>query len=108
MVSITGFSSFLGIITIPKNNKDLSGETLNSDQKREMREWASVNVAVVWQQSCRLEITMARAGTLPGNAYFEEHIAYLTPISSNQGIKVYEPRYITYLATSGSKRETTK
>ena len=90
MVSITGFSSFLGIITIPKNNKDLSGETLNSDQKREMREWASVNVAVVRQQSCRLEITMARAGTLSGNAYFEEHIAYLTPISSNQGANTNE------------------
>ena len=46
-----------------------------------MREWAAVNGAVVQQRNCRQETTMARAGTLPENAYFEE----LTSISSNQG-----------------------
>ena len=45
-----------------------------------MREWASVNGAVARERSCRQETTMARAGTPPENAYFEE----LTPISSNQ------------------------
>ena len=51
-----------------------------------MREWTSVNGAVVRQRSCRQETTMARAGNLPENAYFEE----LTPISSNQGTNTNE------------------
>ena len=36
--------------------------------------------------SCQQETTMARAGALPENAYFEE----LTPISSNQGTNTNE------------------
>ena len=36
-----------------KRTKNLSGKTLNSDQKREMREWGSVNGAVAREQSCR-------------------------------------------------------
>ena len=71
----------LASLQSPKRTKKLSGKTLNSDQKREMREWASANGAVVRQQSCRQETTMSKAGTLPENAYFEE----FTPISSNQG-----------------------
>ena len=47
MISITEFSSFLGIITKRTNNS--SRKILNSDHKREMREWASVNGAVVQQ-----------------------------------------------------------
>ena len=37
-----------------------------------MREWASVNGAVVRQRSCRQETTMARSRTLPENDYHEE------------------------------------
>ena len=51
-----------------------------------MWEWASVNGAAVQQQSCGQEATIARAGNLPENAYFEE----LTLISSNQGTKTNE------------------
>ena len=40
-ISLASFQS-------PKRTKNLSGKTLNSDQKREIREWASVNGAVVW------------------------------------------------------------
>ena len=43
----------------------ISGKTQNSDQKREMREWA-----VVRQRSCRQVTTMARAGTLPETRIF--------------------------------------
>ena len=46
-----------------------------------MREWASINGAVVRQRSCRQEITMARVGTLPENVYFKE----LTPIQDPAG-----------------------
>ena len=56
------------------------GKIISSYRKREMREWASINGAVVRQQSCRQE-TMARVGTLPENAYFKE----LTPIQSAAG-----------------------
>ena len=37
-----------------------------------MREWVSANGTVVRQQSCRQDTTMARAGTLPENIYFDE------------------------------------
>ena len=46
-----------------------------------MRDWASINGAVVRQRSCRQETTMARVGTLPENAYFKE----LTPIQGPAG-----------------------
>ena len=52
-ISLASFQS-------PKRTTNLSGKTLNSDQKREIREWASVNGAVVWQQSCRQKAMMAR------------------------------------------------
>ena len=61
-------------VTLPKR-KEMSStrlERLNPLQKDEMREWASVNGAVVRQRSCRQETTMARSGTLPENAYHEE------------------------------------
>ena len=58
-------------LQFPKRSKQ-SINTLTLDQKREMREWASINGAVVRQRSCRQETTMARAGTLPENAYFDE------------------------------------
>ena len=57
-----------------KSTTSVVKHPLTSDQKREMREWASSNGAVVRQRSCRQETTMARAGTLPENAYFEELI----------------------------------
>ena len=44
----------LASLQFPKRTKNLSGKTPNSDQKREMREWASVNGAVVRQRSCQL------------------------------------------------------
>ena len=47
----------------------------------EMGEWASVNGAVVGQRSGRQETTMARAGTLPENAYYED----LVPANNNIG-----------------------
>ena len=77
---------YLASLRFPNRAKNLFGKTLNSDQKREMREWASINGAVVQQRGCRQETTMARAGTLPEDAYFEE----LTPISSSQGINTNE------------------
>ena len=77
---------YLASLQFPKRTKNLSGKMLNSDQKCEMQEWVSVNGAVVRQRSYRQEPTMARAGTLPGNAYFEA----LTPISSNQGTNTNE------------------
>ena len=70
----------LASLQFPERTKNLPGKMLNSDQKHEMREWASVNRAVVRQWSCWQEAKMARAGTLPENAYFEE----LTQISWNQ------------------------
>ena len=73
----------LASLEFPKRTKNLSSKAINSDQKREC---ASVNETVVWQWSCWQETTMARAGTLPENAYFEE----LTPISSNQGTNTNE------------------
>ena len=73
----------LASLEFPKRTKNLSSKTINSDQKHE---WASVNEAVVSQWSCRQETTMARAGTLPENTYFEE----ITPISSNQGTNTNE------------------
>ena len=76
----------LASLQFRKRTKNLPGKTLNSDQKREMRECASVNGAVVRRRSCRQKTMMARAGTLPENAYFEE----LTPISSNQGTNTNE------------------
>ena len=77
---------YLASLQFPKRTKNLPGKMLNSDQKCEMQEWVYVNRVVVRQQSCRQEPTMARAGNLPGNAYFEE----LTPISSNQGTNTNE------------------
>ena len=77
-MSITPLAESDGIHYISQREQR---KMLNSDQKHKTQEWASVNGAVVQQQSCRQETTMARAGTLPENAYFEE----LTPISSNQG-----------------------
>ena len=42
-----------------------------SDEERfEMREWASMNGAVVRQRSTRQETTVAKAGTLPEAAYW--------------------------------------
>ena len=52
--------------------RKLSKIKLNPDAKHEMREWASINGAVVRQRSCHQQTTMARAGTLPENAYFDE------------------------------------
>ena len=51
-----------------------------------MRAWASVIAAVVRQRSCQQKTAMVRAGTLPGNAYYEE----LTQISLNQGTNTNE------------------
>ncbi|XP_066920118.1 uncharacterized protein [Clytia hemisphaerica] len=60
----------LSDLDFPKRAKRNQG--LTREQKREMREWASINGAVVRQRSGRQETTMARAGTLPENAYYEE------------------------------------
>ena len=57
-----------------------NGRYMNPEKKREMREWASINGAVVRQRSGQQETTMARAGTMPENAYFEE----MTPIVNDQ------------------------
>ena len=51
---------------------------LSPDKKREMREWTSSNGAAVRQRSGRQETTIARSGTLPKNADYEE----LKPISN--------------------------
>ena len=67
----------LASLQFPKRTKSLPGKMLYLDQKREVWEWASVNGAVARQRNFRPETTMARAETLPENAYFEE----LTPIS---------------------------
>lgn len=67
-------------LDFPKRRKKTK-ENLSADQKQEMREWASINGAVVRQRTCRQETTMARAGTLPQNAYFEE----LVPIQEAAG-----------------------
>ena len=64
-------------LEFPKRMKSVS--KLSSEEKREMREWASSNGAVVRQRSGRQETTMARSGTLPENAYFEE----LQPFTQN-------------------------
>ena len=39
----------LASLQLPERTKNLPGKMLNSDQKHEMREWASVNRAVVRQ-----------------------------------------------------------
>ena len=80
------FTSRQGWYPTPENSLDLTDlvfpnrksktHSLLPCQKREMREWASLNGQVVRQRSGRQETTMARAGTLPENAYHEE----LTPI----------------------------
>ena len=70
----------LKALKFPKRKGNSSDNNLNADQKREMREWASVNGAVVRQRSSRQETTMARAGTLPENAYFQE----LRPLSAQE------------------------
>ena len=51
---------------------------LLSEKKREMREWASSNGAVIRQKSGRQETTITRSRTLSKNAYYEE----LKPISN--------------------------
>ena len=68
-----------------KSTTSVVKDPLTSDQKREMREWASSNGAVVRQRSCRQETTMARAGTLPENAYFEELIPQQQDVIENVG-----------------------
>ena len=73
----------LSDLTFPVRIENKS-EPLTMCQKREMREWASLNGQVVRQRSGRQETTMARAGTLPENAYHQE----LVPITSgNQTAK---------------------
>ena len=51
-----------------------------------MRAWASVIGAAVRQRNCQQKTAIVRAGTLPGNAYYEE----LTQISLNQGTNTNE------------------
>ena len=51
-----------------------------------MRAWASVIGAAVRQRNCQQKTAIVRAGTLPGNAYYEE----LTQISLNQGTNANE------------------
>ena len=53
---------------------------MSDENQREMREWASLNGAVVCQRSGRQEITMDKADTLPDSAYFEE----LRPIETEE------------------------
>ena len=47
----------------------LSPAVMSDEERFEMREWASMNGAVVRQRSTRQETTMAKAGTLPEAAY---------------------------------------
>ena len=75
--SIPESSIKLAELEFPKRKKCVS--KLSSEEKREMREWASSNGAVVRQRSGRQGTTMARSGTLPDNAYFEE----LQPFTQN-------------------------
>ena len=79
---------------------------MSREGKREMREWASINGAVVWQRTGRKETTMARAGTMPENAYFEE----LSPIkdvthNSKKSVeenKNSEEEILTYSSDEGN------
>ena len=70
----------LNALKFPKRKCKPSEVGLNFDQKCEMREWTSANGEAVCQRSCRQETTIARARTLPENAYFEE----LTPVSQHR------------------------
>ena len=45
---------------------------LNGEDRLTMREWSSINGAVVRQRSVRQETTMAKAGTLPEACYHED------------------------------------
>ena len=47
----------------------LSPAVMSDEERFEMREWASMNGAVVRQRSTRQETTIAKAGTLPEAAY---------------------------------------
>lgn len=49
--------------------KPADPKPLEDDKKVLMREWASLNGAVVRQRSVRQETTMAKAGTLPEGSY---------------------------------------
>ena len=67
---------FLASLQFPKRKKNLSGKTLSSDQKHEMREWASVHGAVVRQRSCRQEATMEKSGTLSESTYLRSLLQF--------------------------------
>ena len=53
--------------------KPLPPAKLNGEDRLTMREWSSINGAVVRQRSVRQETTMAKAGTLP-EAYYHEDL----------------------------------
>ena len=57
-------------LQFPKRTNNLSGKTLNSDQKREMREWPSVNGAVVWQTVLQIWSKMPLLAVFEG-PYFQ-------------------------------------
>ncbi len=71
------------ILSDLKFPKPTSAASLPNDDKELMREWASVNGAVVRQRSGRQETTMAKAGTLPEGSFNAD----LTPISNLTGHK---------------------
>ena len=58
---------------------------MEDDKKVMMREWASLNGAVVRQRSVRQETTMAKAGTLPEGSYDVELVPNNTTIPDSEG-----------------------